>query len=206
MRLLYRDRLELQLRATHLAQAAATDPLTGIANRAGLATRASQVLGHGGSHALMLLDLNRFKPINDVHGHEAGDLLLRTVAERLHEQLRDTDTVARLGGDEFAVLLGGADTSEDELTAMARRLGAAVTRPVMFEGKVLQVGTAIGIARGPQDGHHLQALLRAADKAMYRAKTQGAGHAFYERGLDEGTTPSSSATLGDRQVTAAGSG
>lgn len=168
----------LRLHAAHLAEAAATDPLTGLANRSGLAQKATQMLADGAAHALMLLDLDRFKPINDSHGHDAGDAVLRAVATRLQTHIRAGDTVARLGGDEFVILL--ADPLPDEqLAALARRLDAAVRQPVDFLGQALTVGASTGIARSPQDGRTLTELMRCADQAMYQAKQARSGHAFH---------------------------
>ncbi|MCM2347125.1 MAG: sensor domain-containing diguanylate cyclase [Acidovorax soli] len=170
----------LRLHAAHLAQAAATDPLTGLANRTGLARGATPVLADGAAHALMLLDLDRFKPINDTHGHDAGDAVLRVVATRLQAQFRADDIVARLGGDEFVVLLANP-LPDEQLAALARRLDAAVRQPVDFQGQALTVGASTGIARSPQDGRTLTELIRCADQAMYQAKQTGSGHAFWSR-------------------------
>lgn len=169
---------ELRLHAAHLAQAAATDPLTGLVNRSGLAQGATRVLSDGAAHALMLLDLDRFKPINDTHGHDAGDVVLRAVAARLQAQFRAGDIVARLGGDEFVVLLANP-LPDEQLAALARRLDAAVREPVDFQGQALTVGASTGIARSPQDGRTLTDLMRCADQAMYQAKQTGSGHTFW---------------------------
>ncbi len=167
----------LRLHAAHLAEAAATDPLTGLANRSGLAQGAARILADGAPHALMLLDLDHFKPINDAHGHDAGDAVLCTVAARLQAQIRTGDIVARLGGDEFVVLLA-APLPDDQLAALARRLDAAVRQPVDFQGLALTVGASTGIACSPRDGHTLTELMRSADRAMYQAKQARSGHAF----------------------------
>lgn len=172
------SQIELRLHAAHLAQAAATDPLTGLANRAGLAQGATRVLADHAPHALMLLDLDHFKPINDAHGHDAGDAVLRAVAARLQAQIRAGDIVARLGGDEFVVLLA-APLPDEQLAALARRLDAAVRQPVDFHGQALTVGASTGIARSPSDGRTLTELMRSADQAMYQAKQARSGHAFY---------------------------
>lgn len=168
----------LRLHAAHLAEAAATDPLTGLANRSGLAQKSTQMLADGAAHALMLLDLDRFKPINDAHGHDAGDAVLRAVAARLQAAVRAGDIVARLGGDEFVILLA-SPLPDDQLEALARRLGAAVRQPVDFQCQALTVGASTGIARSPQDGRTLTELMRSADQAMYQAKQSGSGHAFW---------------------------
>lgn len=172
------SQVELRQHAADLAEAAATDPLTGLFNRAGLAQGAARVLSDGAAHALMLLDLDQFKPINDVHGHDAGDVVLRAVARRLQAHVRTGDIVARLGGDEFVILLA-AQLSEERLSAMARRLDAAVRKPVDFQGQGVSVGVSIGIACGPRDGKTLTELMRAADHAMYQAKQAGCGHMFH---------------------------
>lgn len=168
----------LRLQAEHLATAAATDPLTGLANRTGLAQGAARVLADGTAITVMLLDLDRFKPINDAHGHDAGDVVLRAVAERLQSQIRPHDLVARLGGDEFILLLAG-HLPDAQLAAMAERLGAAIQEPIHFQGKALTVGSSTGIARSPQDGRTLTELVRSADLAMYQAKQSHSGYAFH---------------------------
>lgn len=170
---------ELHLRANVLAEAAATDALTGLSNRVGLAEHAQRVLRRGEPCALMLLDLDRFKPINDEHGHEAGDRVLEAVARRLQQLMREGDGVARLGGDEFVVMLSGQQ-SRERLATVAQRLGEAVRQPVRYRGQDLSVGVSIGIARCPEQGQTLTELMRHADEAMYRAKQAGSGHAFYE--------------------------
>ncbi len=167
----------LRLHAEHLAQAAATDPLTGLANRTGLAQSATRMLADGLPHALMLLDLDRFKPINDRYGHDAGDMVLRAVAARLQAQVRAADVVARLGGDEFVILLADPLPGE-RLAALANDLAEAVRQPVDFQGQALAVGVSTGIACSPRDGHTLTALMRSADQAMYQAKQTRSGYAF----------------------------
>ena len=170
--------IKLRLQAQHLAQAAATDPLTGLANRTGLAQGAERALANGAEVTVMLLDLDRFKPINDAHGHDAGDAVLQAVARRLQSQIRSHDLVARLGGDEFILLLAGR-LSVEQLALMAERLGAAVAQPVAFQGTSLTVGSSTGIARSPADGRTLNELMRSADLAMYRAKQAHSGYAFH---------------------------
>ena len=175
------SQVELRLRAAHLAQAAATDPLTGLANRAGLAQGAARSQARDNAQTLLLLDLDSFKPVNDVHGHDAGDAVLRAVAARLQAQVREGDLVARLGGDEFVILLAGP-LSDERLGVLAQQLGDAVRVPVEFQGAALTVGVSIGIARRPRDANSLTELMRCADQAMYKAKQTRAGHVFYEAG------------------------
>lgn len=182
------SQIELRVRAAHLAEAAATDPMTGLRNRVGLAQGYAQLLADGAGHALMLLDLDRFKPVNDAHGHDAGDAVLCAAARAMQAQVRSADTVARLGGDEFVVLLAGPLPDADR-AAMAQRLNAAVRAPVPFQGRWLCVDVSIGIARCPQDGHTLSALLRAADQAMYQAKKQRTGYAFHTARHSAPATP-----------------
>lgn len=163
------SQIALRMEAAHLAEAAATDPLTALPNRAGLAQGATHVLGAGESPALLLLDLDRFKPINDQHGHDAGDAVLRTLAQRLRAQVRAGDLAARLGGDEFVVLLPGP-LPEERLQALVQDLERALQQPVAFQGLMLAVGVSIGVARSPRDGTTLPELIRHADAAMYRVK------------------------------------
>jgi diguanylate cyclase (GGDEF)-like protein/PAS domain S-box-containing protein len=128
--------------------------------------------------ALLLMDLDRFKEVNDTFGHQFGDLLLQQVAFRLRNQLRETDTVARLGGDEFAILLGGAMDSTD-VARTARNILNALEQPVIVDGQVLEIGASIGIALYPVHGTDARMLLRRADVAMYAAKQAQTGYSFH---------------------------
>lgn len=163
------SQIALRLRADHLAKAATTDPLTGLTNRMGLTQGATQLLSEGGTHALQLLDLDRFKPINDTYGHDAGDEVLRAVATRLQTHTRSGDIVARLGGDEFVVMLAHAPAGDD-LTALVKHLELAICQPVYFQHQELCVGVSTGVAHSPQDGPTLTELMRCADQRMYQAK------------------------------------
>ncbi|MFN0090838.1 MAG: diguanylate cyclase domain-containing protein [Acidimicrobiales bacterium] len=153
------------------------DPLTGLANRSTLMNRLDQALETsartGAEVALLLMDLNRFKEVNDEFGHVAGDELLREVADRLRSCLRASDLVARLGGDEFAILLTRAGDQRAAEEA-AGRLGAVCAKPVPIEGTAVVVAAATGIALAPQHGCDAASLLRRADAAMYEAKRAGA--------------------------------
>ena len=167
----------------HLAR---TDDLTGLPNRRGFYARAAPLLPGKGhevstlrSPALLLLDLDHFKDVNDSLGHAAGDELLCVVAARLNANLRDEDLLVRLGGDEFAVLLPDADTAGAAQTAI--RLLTVVAEPVPLEGLRVQVTGSIGIATSPTHGGDVGTLLRHADIAMYRAKRQQVGYLFYTR-------------------------
>jgi len=159
--------------------AAATDELTGLPNRRALYAEAHTRLAEPRhrSQALLMLDLDKFKEVNDSLGHRAGDQLLVQVGARLRENLRGDDVLARLGGDEFAVLLD--DAGHDEAVNAAARLCAAVGEPFFVEGISLHSSVSIGIALSPDDGLDLSALLRKADIAMYKAKTLFKGHHVY---------------------------
>src|SRR3954447_10497453 len=154
------------------------DALTGLPNRALFHDRIEQALrlaARDEDHfAVMLLDLDRFKEINDTLGHQHGDELLRAVAARVRDALREGDTVARLGGDEFAGVLPGGGEAEGALD-VARKLRAVIQEPFPSQGMVLEVGASIGIALFPDDGTDSDTLMRHADVAMYQAKESGHG-------------------------------
>lgn len=159
-----------------LSYQALHDSLTGLANRVLFQNRVEHALTRVGRSkepiAVMFLDLDNFKNINDTLGHSAGDILLREVAERLNGCLRQTDTIARLGGDEFAVLLESAAHAE-EIYSIAERLNAVLRESFSLCGKEIFVHTSIGIAVSGNDGETIEDLLRNADVAMYKAKNQG---------------------------------
>ncbi len=164
----------------HLAQ---HDPLTGLPNRRKFQERLDQALAQARRFpqtvSVLFIDLDRFKVINDRHGHEAGDAVLQTVARRLLAVLREVDTVARIGGDEFVALLGAPATHE-QLEAIAHKLLQVLGEPVAFEGLSLDLGCSIGIASYPDHASTATDLLAAADHAMYQAKTAGRNtHRFF---------------------------
>ncbi|HEY7923481.1 MAG TPA: EAL domain-containing protein [Vicinamibacteria bacterium] len=152
------------------------DPLTGLPNRRLFEDRLEIALAQAHRYrqrvGLVFIDLDRFKQVNDGFGHPAGDELLRGVAERLGQCVREGDTVARLGGDEFTLLLPGIHYAED-LTAIARKLVEALREPHRIGGRELRVTASGGISLYPEDGEDGEALLRCADTAMYRAKERG---------------------------------
>ena len=156
-----------------LAHQALHDPLTGLANRTLLYERAAQALRaagrYGGSIALLFVDLDEFKAINDTFGHEAGDALLVDVAQRLSVEVRPSDTAARLGGDEFIVLCERLSDPGREAVAVARRLLAAMRRPFELEGQQVAISASIGVAVAT-GGEAPDTLVSRADGAMYRAK------------------------------------
>lgn len=164
------------------------DLLTGLPNRAQLCEALDSRLpctGRGEELAVLCLDLDRFKAVNDTLGHAAGDALLRQVAERLRHHTRDTDTVARLGGDEFAVLQVGT-AQPAGATVLARRLIAALAEPFDLDGQQVHIGTSVGVAVAPFDGDTPEQLLKCADLALYRAKAAGRGVLrYFEPEMDE---------------------
>ena len=191
----------LNLRASHraLQKASLTDELTGLPNRRLLGDRLKQALllarRRGTTCGILLIDLDRFKEVNDTLGHAYGDLLLRAVAERLGRVLRESDTVSRLGGDEFAILLPDI-ADETAAVLLARRCLSAISEAFLVDGVSLSVEASIGLALAPQHGKDGDALLRAADIAMYEAKERKCGVATYDPDLDS-NTPARLALLGD---------
>jgi diguanylate cyclase len=167
--------VSLRHQATH-------DALTGLPNRTLLfdaLERAIELARAERSHvALMLMDLDRFKEVNDTFGHHFGDALLKQVAFRVQNQIHDSDVVARLGGDEFAIVLPNVDDTNGA-AAVARRIVNTLEQPFVIEGQVLDVGASIGIAMFPEHGADARTLLRRADVAMYTAKQQQSGYSFH---------------------------
>lgn len=174
---LHLQRAELRIHAEQMALVAATDPLTGLANRHGLEQAAAGLLDRPGQQAVLMIDLDRFKPINDSLGHEVGDQVLVEVAARLRSAVRESDVVARLGGDEFVLLLAQVPDLA-HLESLAGRLVQAVSRPMQLGEAQLQIGASVGVALPPGDGLALKELMLAADRAMYQAKRLGSGYAF----------------------------
>ena len=158
-----------------LAYQARHDPLTGLANRAVLSDELARVMPRrSGPVAVLYLDLDGFKQVNDTHGHEAGDLVLACVAERLSAAVRASDLVVRLGGDEFVLLC--PDLPEDGAIRLAERVLGDVAEPIRFRGELLDIGASVGIAAyGPDAPAGDSDVLRTADMAMYQAKKQGRG-------------------------------
>jgi len=170
----------------HIRYLARHDALTRLPNRFQLRERLDAALASagGGSLALLCLDLDRFKAINDSLGHAAGDLALRETAARIEAAAGDANLVARVGGDEFVVLCPHANSASAE--AVCRRLMEAVAQPLEFDGQMAQIGLSIGIALAPRDGCTVDDLLRNGDLALYKAKTDGRGtFRFFHREMDE---------------------
>lgn len=171
------DISELKEAQEQLRTAALHDPLTGLPNRAlffeyGERMLAAAARSHGET-ALFFIDLDRFKPINDTFGHDAGDAVLKTVAERLAACTRQADLVGRLGGDEFVILLTHSDIVRQREAVVAEHVLERVSQPIQFNGHILHVTPSIGISRFPEHGADLDTLIRAADLAMYHAKHSG---------------------------------
>lgn len=174
---------QLSQREQELRHAAFHDPLTELPNRRHLVAQCESALlnAHksGEALALLLIDLDHFKPINDRYGHDAGDLMLQHIGRRIREHVRASDTVARLGGDEFAVLIGGAD-AQDHAHDVADRLLAELAKPVAYGDQKLTVSISIGVAFYPQHAEQFASLYKAADQALYQAKAAGrSGTAVY---------------------------
>jgi diguanylate cyclase (GGDEF)-like protein len=165
------------------------DALTGLANRRHFQHRLQQQCALGGAGtgtaALLCLDMDNFKRVNDAYGHGNGDLLLKTVAQRMAQEIRSRDLVARLGGDEFAILLDGTSTRA-EVQVFADRLMRAVKQPCDLAGIAITPHLSIGVAFLPRDGSHVDALLHHADLALYEAKLRGRGQAqFFSIEMDQ---------------------
>ncbi len=175
------------------------DALTGLPNRTLLFDRVDRAISeadrHGTQVGVLLLDLDRFKEVNDTLGHHNGDRLLVEVASRLRGVLRSADTLVRLGGDEFAVLVPDVDGDAD-VGALARRLVEVLKRPVDIDGLSVAVGVSVGIALHPEDGTTPQVLLQRADVAMYVAKTSHLHFARYSEDADH-YSPERLALLGE---------
>jgi len=186
-----RDVTERQEFEEQLTRHAFHDPLTGLANRALFRDRIEHALAtsalDGDEVAVLMVDLDNFKTVNDSLGHTRGDAVLVEVAGRLTASLRPADTVARLGGDEFAVLLEGAP--REEVLATADRVGAALAAPLAVDGTDVPVTASIGVATGARAGHDAEDLLRNAATAMYAAKEAGkARWAEFEPAMRDGIT------------------
>lgn len=182
------DRKQAEFRVRHMAL---HDALTGLPNRTLLEDRLTQAIAlssrYQKSVAVLLLDLDRFKNVNDSLGHHVGDRLLDAVSKRLQAALRDRDIVARLGGDEFVIGIPMI-SAENYAEAVAQRVLAALTEPFQIEGRQLQIGASVGISEYPADGDNPAVLLQFADAAMYEAKKKGRGiFQFFTPKLNEAT-------------------
>lgn len=185
----YEVRRERKRAEERLAYLAYYDPVTDLPNRSLLLDRLSQALAYGHRHeapvAVMFLDLDRFKQINDTFGHAAGDHLLKVVAQRLTHYVRESDTVARLGGDEFVVVISEMVHAADA-NSIAQGILQVMADPVVIEGQELYISASIGISIYPTDGSDIPTLLKKADAALYRAKELGRNnYQSYTREMDQ---------------------
>lgn len=190
-----------------IAHMAVHDALTGLPNRTLFRDRLQREVARAerqsSSFAVLALDLDGFKAVNDALGHPAGDALLHAVARRLTESIRDNDTVARLGGDEFAIILSGLDQPQTA-SAAAQRVIEAVNRPFSLEDRSVSVGLSVGIALG-QAGLDAEALFKNADVALYRSKAAGRNtFRFYEPGMDAAVAARNALELDLRDAIARG--
>ena len=173
----HEDITERRRAEAEITRLARHDVLTGLANRAEfnakLAEASKRVKRYGGAITVMMLDLDKFKAVNDTLGHPAGDKLLVEVAQRLKSSLRETDVLARLGGDEFAIIQEGGPTQHEGAIALALRIIHSITQPFDLDGCQANVGTSIGIALAPEHGIDPVDLLKRADLALYAVKSGG---------------------------------
>jgi diguanylate cyclase (GGDEF)-like protein/PAS domain S-box-containing protein len=188
----------LKFLATH-------DPLTGLPNRAEFERFCREAMAHarrrGLRVAVLYIDLDNFKPVNDTYGHVIGDELLKTISDRMKQVVRETDTVARIGGDEFCVLLADIEDMSSGFI-VARKLLDVLSQPVVTRRGAHPVGASIGVSTYPDDGNDPQTLLRLADAAMYRVKQSGRnGVSFYSAptGLPETAAPGTDRGLASRR-------
>jgi diguanylate cyclase (GGDEF)-like protein len=167
------ERKRAEERLMYLAQ---YDHLTGLVNRTLFRDRLVQAMARSKRLqqplGLMLLDLDRFKAVNDTMGHSVGDQLLKAVADRLQACIREVDTVARMGGDEFTIILEGL-SSDSDISIVAQRITNSLAEPFQMKDHTASIGVSIGITVYPSDDHEIDELLKHADAAMYRAKQQG---------------------------------
>ena len=187
-----------------LRRMALHDAVTGLPNRAHLAARLPDFIARATKSmrkiAVVAIDLDRFKDINDVHGHAAGDMLLRRVAERLSEFAGERDLVARVGGDEF-VAICETIYSREQAREFAASIHALISEPIEHDGRILTVGASLGISLYPQDGLSESELTSRADLAMYRAKQSAADKiCFYEASMDESSRKKSALALQLREA------
>ncbi len=186
---IFSDITERKKHEASIHQLAFFDPLTHLPNRALLNDRMKLALANAERNAqgvgVIFIDLNRFKEINDIHGHDVGDEVLVESARRFQASLRQGETLARLGGDEFVVIVESDNLNI--LTIVAERLQQSlIEQPMIIKGYSFSVGLSAGIALYPQDGQIGDELLKCADIAMYRAKNRGGGYCFYSNGMSDG--------------------
>jgi len=201
-----RSRMELEASRAQAQHLAFHDSLTGLPNRALFEDRLDLALARRGSKAaVLMLDLDRFKAVNDSLGHPAGDALIRQFGERLTALTRESDTIARLGGDEFAILIENAELAD--IRRLAKRILADIRRPFELLGSQAYVGVSVGIALAPQVGVERLELVRRADIALYRAKDCGRdAYRLFNAEMDDGVKLRSTIEDELRQAVTAGTG
>jgi diguanylate cyclase (GGDEF)-like protein len=169
-----RNSRQIELANQRVLELAQIDTLTGLPNRAFFLEQLDSHEGQGkGVFSILMLDLDRFKNVNDSLGHAAGDALLRQVAHRLKSALRGTDVLARLGGDEFAIIQAGCDDQRASSINLATRISKLIAEPFLLPGHRVEIGTSIGVAMAPEHGSDQEQLLKKADLALYRSKSAG---------------------------------
>ncbi|MEO6218199.1 MAG: EAL domain-containing protein [Sphingomonas sp.] len=181
------DLTERRRADAEITRLALFDSLTGLANRQRLRLSLDQMLhqptGAYRSTSLLLLDLDRFKAVNDTLGHQVGDSLLKQVGQRLHRAVGDAGLVGRLGGDEFQILLP-SEANRERLGELARTIISSLSQPYFIDGSSITIGCSIGVAIAPEDGRDSETLIRNADLALYAAKADGRGiHRFFREEL-----------------------
>jgi len=185
-------RRQIHHRQIALEHQAMHDSLTGLPNRALLQDRLEQAIQqarrHNSNIAFMLLDLDRFKNINDTLGHAVGDQVLQEISQRLSNSLRTSDTVARLGGDEFAII--SPEVDDIQISALIEKITSAIGRPIEINKQNMHVDVSIGISLFPKNDNNADSLMRLADIAMYDAKRNKKGHSFFHKKMEELNTDS----------------
>lgn len=180
-----RDITERKLLQENLQHMAHFDELTSLPNRALFFDRLKRALAdarrHGSGFALLFVDLDGFKKVNDAYGHQLGDQLLNEVARRMEQCVRESDTVARMGGDEFAIILGDINDADDA-RLVAQKIINSLSTSLTLDGKDCHIGASIGISLYPQDGESSESMLTNADSAMYSAKSKGKNTYCFVRG------------------------
>jgi diguanylate cyclase (GGDEF)-like protein/PAS domain S-box-containing protein len=185
---IFSDITQRKMTEEHLKHLAHHDVLTALPNRTLYMDRLGQQIRvakrENKELAVLFVDLDRFKPVNDRYGHNVGDLVLKEVADRLADSVRSADTVARIGGDEFTVIVGAMEHADDA-RVVAEKIRDEVCRPIEVQGVAHQLGASIGVSLFPQDGEDADALTSRADMAMYAAKTSGRNTiCYYEASLE----------------------
>jgi len=171
----------------HIRFLAHHDALTGLSNRALFVEKLDDAVArlhrHGEPFTVLMMDLDRFKNVNDTLGHPAGDQLLQETARRLKSSLRETDVLARLGGDEFAILQSGEENPHEGATNLATRILKIISEPYHIDGDVVSVGSSIGIALAPENSDNSSDILKMADLALYAVKAAGSNDfRFFDAG------------------------